>query len=196
MSSDHWPVLTEAHRALLTAVTGLTPEDLERPTPCSEWTVAQVVQHAAGDQLGYAAFLGEGSGPDADPFAPSGSLTASPEALVRAATGASARAFAGVTPDQENVPVPLPPNKMPAPLAVAACALDAAVHAWDITRATHRPSPLTDALAAQLLPAARTFVEPVRAFAFAPQITTPPTADPATELLHYLGRTPDWVSPR
>ncbi|MFG2885813.1 TIGR03086 family metal-binding protein [Streptomyces sp. NPDC048297] len=188
------PVLARSHEALLTVVRGVAPADWQRPTPCGEWNAAQVLQHAAGDQLGYAAFLGEGTGPAEDPFAPSGKLGDEPSVVAEAAVRAAAVAWPRIPADQAEVPVPLPPNTMPAALGVRACALDAAVHAWDIAVATGQPSPLTPELAAELLGAARQFVEPVRAFAFAPVVPAEPGDDAVVELLKYLGRRPDWTA--
>ncbi|MET7520002.1 TIGR03086 family metal-binding protein [Streptomyces sp. NPDC005480] len=190
----NWPVLAQAHEALLTAVRGVAPADWDRPTPCSEWNAAQVLQHAAGDQLGYAGFLGEGTGPAEDPFTPSGKLGDEPLAVAETAVSAAAEAWSRVPADQAEVPVPLPPNKMPASLGANACALDAAVHAWDIAVATGQASPLTAEFAAELLGAARQFVEPLRAFAFAPVVPAQPGDDAAAELLKYLGRRPDWTA--
>lgn len=187
----NWHVLAEAHEALLTAVRGVAPADWHLATPCCEWNALQVLQHAAGDQLGYAAFLGEGTGPAEDPFAPSGKLDDEPLAVAQAAVRAAAAAWSRVPVDQAEVPVPLPSNTMPAALGVSACALDAAVHAWDIAVATGQPSPLTPHLATELLAAARQFVEPLRAFAFAPVVPAEPGDDAVAELLKYLGRRPD-----
>src|SRR3954452_5014275 len=71
-----WTVLDEAHRALRTVVAGIRPADWTRPTPCTQWNVAQVLQHAAGDQLGYAASITGTGWPTFDPFAPTGKLPA------------------------------------------------------------------------------------------------------------------------
>jgi len=35
-----------------------TGTQLDAPTPCTNWTVTQVLQHAAGDQLAWAAAVG------------------------------------------------------------------------------------------------------------------------------------------
>jgi uncharacterized protein (TIGR03086 family) len=157
------------------------------PTPCGDWNVTQVLQHAAGDQLGYAMKLG-GPGPGYDPFAPSGRLDGSPADLLEPALAASADAFARVDASDPEVPVPLPPFTLPAHLAVAAAALDAAVHAWDIAVATGQPSPLTPSLAEELRPVAEAVVEPLRGFAFGPAVEPTADADTATSLLNYLGR--------
>jgi CO/xanthine dehydrogenase FAD-binding subunit len=84
------------------------------------------------------------------------------------------------------------PEMAPA-LAAAACALDAAVHAWDVAVAIGQPSPLTAALAEQLMPAARATAEPLRGFAYAPALPARPSDDAAAALLRYLGRNPHWT---
>ncbi|MGW6057975.1 TIGR03086 family metal-binding protein [Streptomyces sp. NPDC055189] len=202
MSDEHgtnstWPILDRAHAALRAAVRGVPDGDWDRPTPCAEWNVTQVLQHAAGDQLGYASALTGGPGPAEDPFAPSGKLADSPGALLEPALAATAEAWATVDETVQEVRVPLPPGTMTAALGVGACALDAAVHAWDIAVATGQPSPLDDELARPLLDVARQTVEPVRAFAFAPALE--PEAGgmekgEAAGLLRYLGRRPDWTA--
>ncbi|MGA6163173.1 TIGR03086 family metal-binding protein [Amycolatopsis magusensis] len=183
--------LEEAHEALRTAVRGVPADGWRLPTPCDQWNVTQVLQHAAGDQLGFAAFLTGGPGPTEDPFAPSGELDGKdPSAVVEAAIGTAAAAWATVDEDATEVPVPVPPNKMTAALGAGACALDAAVHAWDIAIATGQPSPLTDDLARELRPVAEAIVEPLRAYgAYAPALESENGGE-AAELLRYLGRRP------
>ncbi|MEV0529067.1 TIGR03086 family metal-binding protein [Streptomyces sp. NPDC050439] len=194
-TNTNWAILDDAHAALRAAVRGVPAGDWERPTPCAEWNVTQVLQHAAGDQLGYASALTGGPGPEEDPFAPSGKLTDSPEALLEPALTAAAEAWAAVDEASQEVRVPLPPGTMTATLGVGACALDAAVHAWDLAVATGQGSPLTDELARPLLEVAHQIVEPLRAFAFAPQVEPSQNTEPESEtaaLLRYLGRNPTW----
>ena len=185
-------LLSESHQALRIAVDGIGAEDRDRPTPCDKWTVTQVLQHAAGDQIGYAAAITGGPWPAEDPFAPSGRLDRDPRQFVEEALRASADAWATVDPDATEVPNPLPQGPMPAWLASGACALDAAVHAWDIAVATGQPSPLTPEMARPLLAVAREIVEPLRAWgAYAPALEADP-ADDVAMLLAYLGRRPTW----
>jgi uncharacterized protein (TIGR03086 family) len=190
--STRFDVLDRAHAALRAAATALGTADLERPTPCREWNVAQVLQHAAGDQRAYAFFLTGADGPSGDPFAPDGRLDGTPLDLVGPALDASARAYADVDPDG-TAATPLPQGVLPAPTAAGAAALDAAVHAWDVAVAAGLPSPLDDDLAAAILPTARALVEPLREYgAYAAAL---PAGDdgPAGELLRYLGRDPRWA---
>jgi hypothetical protein len=104
-------------------------------------------------------------------------------------------AWADVDPAAQTLPTPLPPTPAMAPkLAAAACALDAAIHAWDVAVATGQPSPLTSDLASQLDPAARVTAEPLRGFAYAAALPAQPGDDPAAALLRYLGRDPRWAA--
>ncbi|MET9344107.1 TIGR03086 family metal-binding protein [Nonomuraea sp. NPDC003804] len=186
-------ILTEAHEALRTVIRNVPADGWELPTPCAEWNVTQVLQHAAGDQLGYAAFITGGPLPEENPFAPSGRLAGSAEEVAEQAMKASADAWATVSPDAQEVPVPVPPNTMTYTLGIGACALDAAVHAWDIATATGQPSPLTPAMARELLPIAQQHVEPPRQYGFYAAALSPEDGDDdVAVLLRYLGRDPHW----
>ncbi|MEV6767186.1 TIGR03086 family metal-binding protein [Nocardia sp. NPDC051030] len=186
-------VLADSHQALIDTVEGVGMDQWELPTPCAEWSVTQVVQHAAGDQLAYAKALGVGDGPDYNPFEPSGTIDGSPAEFVAAAIGQTAAAWTIVGDATETVPTPLPFGDLPTPVAAVMCALDAAVHAWDIAVATKQPSPLTENLAAHLLTAARRLVDPLRQYGVYAAIIETDGATPtpvADELLGYLGRNP------
>ncbi|WP_067839901.1 TIGR03086 family metal-binding protein [Nocardia lijiangensis] len=198
--------LAAAHRALADVVAGIRDDQWHLPTPCSEWDVTQVIQHAAGDQLAYAKFLGVGNGPADNPFAPSGTIDGSATVLVRDAIDQTAVAWATVTDETPTVPTPLPHGALPTPVAAVLCALDAAVHAWDLAVATGQASPLDEELAGALLTAARTvnpapgggpesaIVEPLRQWgAYAAVVDGAPDGDAVAELLRYLGRDPGTV---
>ena len=188
-------VLDQAHNALRTVVRGVPEQGWSLPTPCEQWTVAQVLQHAAGDQLGYASAITGEAGPTYDPFAPSGTLDEDANAIADRTTQAAARAWSSVADDAQDAPTPLPQGAMPAWLGSGACALDAAVHAWDIAVATGQPSPLTPAVAAHLMTVATAIVEPLRAYGvYAPALEPQPGDDAVAALLRYLGRRPEWTA--
>lgn len=195
MTSTGFAALDASHHALRTVVGSLAAGDLERPTPCPDWTVTQVLRHAAGDQLGFASFLDGGPGPEENPFTPSATPPQDPKAYVEQAVTRSAAAWSAVDPDTDEVAVPVPPNKLSARVGAGACALDAAVHAWDIAMAVGGPSPLTPELSAELLDVARQIVEPLRQYgAYAAALTPQPGDDAEAELLRYLGRDPRWTA--
>ncbi|MFC6011810.1 TIGR03086 family metal-binding protein [Nocardia lasii] len=195
-------VLATSYRALNEVVAGIGDDQWNLPTPCAEWTVTQVVQHAAGDQLAYAAALGVGAGPTYNPFDPSGVIDGSAVELVREAVDQTATAWSTVADETPTVATPLPHGELTTPVAAVLAALDAAVHAWDIAIATGQPSPLTDELSAHLLAAARTFhpapgsgvaveiIEPLRQWGAYGPVVDGDTTGATDELLHYLGRTP------
>jgi uncharacterized protein (TIGR03086 family) len=189
-----FPVLTDSLRLLHDAAAGVSADQLDDRTPCPEWTVAQVLFHAAGDQIGWASSIGSGAPPAYDPFNPPQRLDTSALDVVDAAVAVATAAWARLDPTADSVRTPLPPTPTLAPhLAAAACALDAAIHAWDVAVATGRPSPLTPDLAEQLLPAARATAEPLRGFAYAPALPAEPGGDAVSTLLRYLGRHPHWT---
>jgi uncharacterized protein (TIGR03086 family) len=180
----------------LRRVTASVPADrLDAPTPCSQWTVGQVLMHAAGDQHAWASVVGSSPPPGYNPFAPPRRPDGDIGQLIADAIEAATAAWADVDPAARTVATPLPPVPTMAPeLAAAACALDAAIHAWDVAVATGQPSPLTSDLATQLDPAARATAEPLRGFAYAAALPAHPGDDPAAALLRYLGRNPAWGS--
>jgi uncharacterized protein (TIGR03086 family) len=189
-----FPVLTTSLDLLRRVAAGVPADRLEDPTPCSQWTVAQVLLHAAGDQHGWASFVGSSPLPSYDPFAPPQQLDGTVDDLIAPAIDAATMAWAGIDPATESVRTPLPPVPTMSPgLAAGACALDAAIHAWDISMATGQGSPLTAELAEQLQPAARATAEPLRGFAYAPALPEGPGDDAAAALLRYLGRDPNWM---
>jgi uncharacterized protein (TIGR03086 family) len=190
------PVMTQALELLTAAGSAVTEAGRDAPTPCTEWTVTQVLQHAAGDQLAWAAALGTGAGPDGNPFEPSGAFDGRLDELVGPAVAVAETAWAAIADDEGPVPTPLPQGALPAGTAAAACALDAAIHAWDVLTALGLPSALTPDLAGRLLPAARAIVEPLRGYgAYAAALAPQPGDDTAAELLRYLGRDPGWRPP-
>jgi uncharacterized protein (TIGR03086 family) len=193
MTMQNWTVITESLGLLETVAAAVTDANGQAPSPCADWTVTQVLQHAAGDQLAWAAAIGVGTGPAENPFAPSGHLGGSVDDLIKPALAAARAAWETVKADDDAVPTPLPQGPLPAQIAAGACALDAAVHAWDIAAALGRQGFLPDELAGQLLPAARAVAEPLRAYgAYAAALPPRPGDDGAAELLRYLGRNPQW----
>jgi uncharacterized protein (TIGR03086 family) len=185
--------LAEALGLLRAAGAAVRDDQRDAPTPCTAWTVTQVLQHAAGDQLAWAAALGTGSGPQCNPFDPPGHLDGSVDELLAPAIATAEAAGTAVAPGSGPVPTPLLQGDLPAETAAAAAALDAAIHAWDVTAALGLPSALAARLAAQLLPAARDIVEPLRQHgAYGPALAPAADGDAVAELLRYLGRNPGW----
>ncbi len=88
-----WDVLDEARAMLRAAVAGVPADGWQRPTPCTEWNVTQVLQHAALDQGAWAAVISGMQPSGENPFAPSGELDAEPLAYADAALDAAIHAW-------------------------------------------------------------------------------------------------------
>jgi uncharacterized protein (TIGR03086 family) len=189
-----WDVLDEARAILRAAVAGVPADGWQQATPCSQWDVTRVLQHAALDQQAWGAGLAGTPGPAENPFAPSGQLDAGPLTYADHALETSVAPWTAIG-SAGAVPTPLPQGEMVPADAAAAAALDAAIHAWDIAMATGQGSPLTPELARSLLPVARNIVEPLRAYgAYAQALETKDGALDDAVLLSYLGRRPDWTA--
>lgn len=190
---DGFKLLADAHDYLRTAVRGVPDDAWGNATPCSDWTVRQVLNHARLDQFALVMQITD-VGPLHDPFSPDDTVSADPLAelddalLVATAAWESGR-------QAEFVPTPMGP--MPASVGTAAAALDAALHAWDIAAATGQDLPLTDELAEGLRDIADRLVDFVRdSFGkYGPAVEVPADASPAAKLLAFSGRNPAWTAP-
>ncbi|MEV8539861.1 TIGR03086 family metal-binding protein [Streptomyces sp. NPDC051572] len=185
-------VLTRSHDYLREVVAAVPEEAWAAPTPCTEWTVRQVLNHARIDQQAYGLVL-TGDRPDSDPFHPADALDGDPVTELDKVLRAVADGYAHLPVDADQVPTPLGP--MPLPLAAATAAMDAAVHAWDIAAATGQNRPLGAALAEGIWPAADRLVDQLRDSyrVFAPALAVTDEYDRAEALLAFLGRDPHWT---
>jgi uncharacterized protein (TIGR03086 family) len=192
--ATQWEIINSAHEVLGGAVAAVPDDGWLAPTPCPQWNATQVLQHVVAGQLAYAAAIRGVPGPSfEDMFMPSGKLEEPPDALLNRALQEVTTAFAGVDSGAAKVPSPLPEGAVPAWLAAGACALDAAVHAWDIAIATGQPSPLHEVLCDQLSDVSRTIVDPLRVLGgYAPALPAQAGDAADARLLRYLGRSPDW----
>ncbi|MEV6676950.1 TIGR03086 family metal-binding protein [Streptomyces erythrochromogenes] len=190
MTVDGFKLLADAHDYLLAAVRGVPAEAWGDPTPCTEWTVRQVLNHARLDQQALVMQI-TGVAPASDPFEPEDATVGDPVAELAAVLVATAAAWESRR-DDESVPTPMGP--MPADVGTAAAALDAGLHAWDIARATGQDLPLSEEMAEALEDIAARIVDFVRdSFGkYAPPVVVPEGAGRAEKLLAFTGRDPRW----
>jgi hypothetical protein len=80
-----FPVLTTSLGLLRRVAVAVPADRLDGLTPCSEWTVAQVLLHAAGDQHAWASVVGSSPLPSYGPFAPPRQLDGTIEDLIGSA---------------------------------------------------------------------------------------------------------------
>lgn len=192
------PAMLDPRPALLAAIdqtgrilSGLDPADLDRATPCPDWTVRDLAGHCSA-VLARIAHILQGGRPDDLPT----TLTLPDAELAARWTQERDRLDAVLTDDDLlGRTVTHPAGQMPAPAAIGAYVNELAVHAWDLDRALGGRVTLDEGLAGGALAAARQFLPadlrggPVP---FAPPVAVPDGAPVADQLAGWMGRDPAW----
>jgi uncharacterized protein (TIGR03086 family) len=196
MTADVRDLDRRAVAASVEVVSRVTADDLGRPTPCSEWTLGQLLTHMTAQHLGFAAAAaGHGADPDAWKAAP---LAGEPVLEYAAAADAVIAAFAepSVLERRFQLPEIMPGMAFPAGQAISFHFIDYVVHGWDVARALGVSYELDAELAeaglpvAQAVPCGASRLRP--GAAFRPVLDAPAEADPLDRILTLLGRSPDW----
>lgn len=185
-----------AIRATVAAVERLDAAALGRPTPCADWTLADLLVHMTVQQRGFAA-AAEGLGADESVWA-TRPLAADPVADYRDAAEAVIAAFAPDDVPERIFELPEfgPGAAFPGHQAVGFHLVDNVVHGWDVAAALglpFRPDPdVADATLriTRQVPDGENRGTP--GAAFAPGIPVPEGADALVEILTRLGRSPEW----
>lgn len=171
---------TFAHTS--TVVAGVRAEQHSDKTPCSEWTVRDLLEH----MIGVVAGLGSAAGgrPPA-PFV----LADDPAAQFDDAAAAALAAWR--TPGVLDRVVDGGAGPMPGHVLAGINLLDTATHTWDLATATGQPSELPEPVAVAALEASRSIVSPeIRGGRFGPEQPAPADASSTARLVSFLGRTP------
>ncbi|WP_067683040.1 TIGR03086 family metal-binding protein [Nocardia miyunensis] len=176
-------------------VSHLTPDHLERPTPCAAWTVADLLAHMTVQHRGFAA-AARGNGADLDVWK-ARPLAADP---VRDYADAAAEVTAAYDrPDILERIFDLPEfgtgARAPGSMALRAHFIDYVVHGWDIARALDVPYRLADDFvepALEITGMVPTGGARAASSAFAAELPVTPDATPLDHILAHLGRNPSW----
>ena len=125
-------------------VDGTSVDDLDKPTPCTEWTVRDLINHVTGGATMFAVSAEQGSVPDEVAAQIMGdNLGDDYKAAFHAATTRALKAYDD--PAVLDKIVQLPFGEMPAGVALNIAVFDVATHAADLAQATGQ-SPPDDAL--------------------------------------------------
>jgi uncharacterized protein (TIGR03086 family) len=185
-----------AVRASVDLVSLITTDDLRRPTPCSEWTLADLLAHMAAQHHGFAAAAaGNGGDPQVWRTRP---LGADPAATYEAAAAEVIAAFAdeGVLAAAFMLPELTTKTTFPGRLAIGFHLVDYVVHAWDVARALDVRLDLPDDLVRAALPIAEAVPDgrgrEAPGAAFRRRLPVPADAGPMDRILALLGRSPTW----
>lgn len=170
----------------------VTPADLDRPTPCGDWTVQQLLDHVVAGNFMAAALLGGASREDA--IAVLGATIADeddPLEAVRSSLRSQATAFEDQT--VLELVVHHPAMDMPGAQLLGFRVGDLLVHAWDLARAIGADETLDPevvAVVATNIEPMRPFIGKVGMFGEGPSGTLDDSADAQTLLLDLMGRRP------
>ncbi|MGW7758122.1 TIGR03086 family metal-binding protein [Streptomyces violaceusniger] len=171
-------------------VHAIRPNQWDDPTPCAEWTVRDLVNHLAVEQMWVPALVREGASVADQSNALEGDLLGDdPVATWDVVVAAARDAFR--EPGALDRMVELSYGESPATHYCAQMTADAAVHAWDLSRAIGAeeriPKPLVDFSVREVAPYAADLEE---SGLFAAPVEPPSGADAQARLLALLGREP------
>ncbi|MEC3979995.1 TIGR03086 family metal-binding protein [Amycolatopsis sp. H20-H5] len=171
------------------AVRAVGPEDWERATPCSEWTVRALVDHLVTEQLWAPPLLGGSTLDEVGGRFDGDVLGPDPLDAWTSASGAARAAW--LRPGALRATVHVSTGLIPAEDYGWQMTADLAVHGWDLARAGGAANPIGPALADRLITELRPQIDAWQGIGFfAPPVAVPRYADAPTRLVALLGRTP------
>jgi uncharacterized protein (TIGR03086 family) len=194
--------LMELHRSVLESsiaiVDHVSASDLERPTPCSGWTLRQLLSHMIGQNYGYAT-TADGEIHDRADFAdrpvsdqPAVDYAASARQVIDAFARRSASAGTIYLPEVRGG------ITLSAPMAIGFNLVDCVTHGWDVAKSLGIAAEFDE----NALRVALKVAEAVPTDARTPDDRTPfrpsvPTASTSMldRVIATLGRSPDWTPP-
>jgi uncharacterized protein (TIGR03086 family) len=175
-------------------IAGVTGEQWQLPTPCTDWTVRQLVSHlVGGNRLAIRVLRGEPL-PPVDQLGRRGAedqLGDDPGSAYR--TSADELLEAMRAPGVLDRAHTLPAGTLPGPAVVHLRIVETLVHGWDLARATGRQVPFPDRLAEEELTFSRDLLGrlPEGRRPFAPSRPIPDDAPAIDRLAALLGRPPE-----
>lgn len=180
-------------------VSGVRDDQLAGPTPCPDWTVADLVDHIAGLTVAFTAAarkaeLPGGGGPRAD----GASLGDGWRERIVADLAVLAEAWAD--PNAYQGLTMAGPVEMPGDAAGLVALDEVVVHGWDLARATGQPYDPDPAAVDAVARFVASFEPPAGGAAdggtggglFGPPVAVPDGADPVDRLVGLTGRDPQW----
>lgn len=164
-------------------VAGVANDQWDKPTPCADWTVRDLVKHLVDSQAMFGGFIERepAAGPDVGDD-PHGAWTAARDQMQAwlddpAAAGAEFEGMGGTTTFETAV------NRF--------VCFDLLVHGWDLATATGQDATIDPDELPTLWEDTRVLGEMIRSEGTCgPEVTAPDDATEQEQLLAYLGREP------
>lgn len=196
MTTDIRDLHARAVRTSVSVVSQVGAEDLDRPTPCGDWTLGDLLAHMTVQHAGFAAAAAGNGGDlslwDVQPLGPD------PAGAYAAAAGRVVTAFAqeGVLERELALPEISPLTTFPGRQAIGFHLIDYVVHGWDVARSIDVPFTLDPELLETALRIAQSVPDgPQRrqpGAAFAPGVATADDLPVLDRIVALLGRSPTW----
>ncbi len=162
---------------------GVTGADLDKHTPCTEFTVSRLADHVV-DSLTKLGAMAGGSVQAAPPSAATTMESRIADVAQQVLESWRGRGLEGSVPHGES--------EMPAATAAGILSVEFLVHGWDFATATDQPFPVSDEVAEYVLGLAQRVISPSpRAGGdFADEVSVGPGADALERLIAFTGRKP------
>jgi uncharacterized protein (TIGR03086 family) len=176
--------LGRAFDAVAGLISNIRADQWSAPTPCTDWTVRQIVNHLVGMNRVFAALLADQPPP---PRPSADHIEADPAGAYRDSAAALQAAFGQPGVLEHTYQGPLGTATGAERLKIRL--YDLLAHGWDLAQATDQPADLPDDLAAQSLAFARTqLTEQARPGRFGPARIVAEQAPAIERLVAFLGR--------
>jgi uncharacterized protein (TIGR03086 family) len=160
-------------------VAGITPDQLDNPTPCVEYTVRGVLEHMIGGAAAFAAVYGSDRPAEPDLGDPLASFAPALGDLVAAISA----------PGALDRTVQAPFGEVSGDTFARFVALDGLVHGWDLATATDQAYDPPDELVAAVDAFAHQAIDPMRdGKTFADAVEPAPGSSAIERLANYTGR--------
>ncbi|MGV0789438.1 TIGR03086 family metal-binding protein [Mycolicibacterium sp. XJ2] len=198
--SDLRPSHRTAINATVDIVSRVTVDDLDRPTPCAGWNLAELLTHMTVQHRGFAA-AARGAGGDLavwEPLTVADAVRADPGGTYAAAAAEVVTAFAaeGVLDATFALPEFGEDATVPGAMAIGFHFVDYVVHGWDVARSIGVPFGLPGDVVAAVLPLAMGVpdgeIRDADNSPFARALEPQAEASELDRVLRHLGRSPDW----
>ena len=188
MAQDEVQLFVDSIRRFADRVEHIEADEWDRPTPCSDWDVRELVNHVCGEQL-WAPHLVDGETIEQVGDRYDGDVLGDdPRSTFQRSVHGSTAAFERA--DLDAI-VHLSFGDVPCAVYLEQMLTDAEVHGWDLAKGLGQPAELDPATAAWLLPRMQAQEQLIRdSGMFGTSVDVPDDADDATKLLALLGRDP------
>jgi uncharacterized protein (TIGR03086 family) len=165
---------------------GVSADQLDDATPCTQWKVRDLINHLVGAQSFFAAAL------HGQPPADGGTDFASGDYLAAYDTGSAAALAAFREDGALERMLQLPFGEMPGAAFIVLATADTFTHGWDLAKATGQSTDLAPDLAPDVLAACQQMMSPdfrsAEGAVFGLEQTAPEGATGADRVASFLGR--------